>query len=446
MASREDDISKIADRLREQMFGGMSTVERAAREAELDKAMQQRRNITDSMISTDEDVSPQVRGLRDILRNGTATLKAPEGTPPELAEAMQKQFAAGRKPAPASKGFIADMAEQLYNNPVTRAAFVGSEEERAAVLQQAHATQIANVAKQFEAMGVRQPNGQNTTQAATDAMAANITNNPQMRKAASHQPEVAAMLAVLQAQGQAGPEMAKKLPGLMSAILSGKAPTAVNPAETAAEEAYESRKDSVKPIRAWETGSSTPPMSQHAKAQCDNIRQNMAQFVEAHSGRELSQGERIAFAAQNILMGQCSGPKGCYQRFNFGFVLAFRHNADERFRTGFTHQHPALAAKRRRSCINRCFYFFVFQRGFTIFIAHIMQNLRQGHKTPARFAHRFFLFNHHGYCLQSCHQPVTRRGVIAEYHVAGLFTAYVKPALAHGFTHITITHFGTLQA
>lgn len=207
MASREEDIARIADRMREQMLGKLPPEQRTAREAELNAALRQRDTIAERTISPDSEVSEEVRNLRQFLRQGQATLRVPEGTPPELAEAMQRQFAAGRNPQKQpQQDFFTSMATQLYDNPVTRAAFLGSEQEQAAVIGAEAARQRASVARQMEALGQRPV--QERPDPGVVAMQEQTRGNPTMQ-------------AVLEAYKKAGPEMARRLPGLIGGILGG---------------------------------------------------------------------------------------------------------------------------------------------------------------------------------------------------------------------------------
>lgn len=221
MASREEDIARIADRMREQMLGNLPPDQRTAREAQLNSAMRQRDNITERTISPDSEVSQDVQNLRAFLRQGQATLRVPEGTPPELAEAMQRQFAAGRNPQkPQQQDFFTQMATQLYDNPVTRAAFLGSEQERDSAIGQEIARQNASVARQMEALGQRPVQGKPDAGAA--AMEKQIRSAPGIQGAIRrNQPEVAATIAALSAYQQAGPELARRLPRVIDAALGG---------------------------------------------------------------------------------------------------------------------------------------------------------------------------------------------------------------------------------
>lgn len=220
MASREEDIALIAGRMREQMLGNLPPDQRAAREAQLNAALRQRDTIVANGISPDSEVPEEVRNLRAFLRQGQATLRVPEGTPPELAEAMQRQFAAGRNPQkPAQQqDYFTQMATQLYDNPVTRAAFLGSEQEQAAAIGAEAARQRANVARQMEALGQRPVQGK--PDAGAVAMEEQVRRLPNVQ-GAGRQPEVAGMMAALQALQQAGPEMARRLPGVIAGAMSG---------------------------------------------------------------------------------------------------------------------------------------------------------------------------------------------------------------------------------
>lgn len=287
---RETAIAQIADRLREQMFAGMPPAERAAREAAMDNAMRKRNEALTNFPSY-EELPEQIRDMSRVLREGTGTLRIPEGTPPELAETMRQQFAATHKQPPSSRGVIETMAEQLYNNPVTRAAFTGTEQERDNAIQQASARQLASVSRQLEALGARPPQGVKPERG-TAEMQEQVMGLPPVRAAAGRgQPEVAGMAAVLEAYNRAGPEMARRLPGLLGGILSGTAPGSQP-------EKPQEGVDTVRAIDGTRMGSPRPRANPALAARTAGIREELSGLVSG--GRELSAGENIAANAMRV--------------------------------------------------------------------------------------------------------------------------------------------------
>ncbi len=325
MASREEDITQIADKL--------PPNERVARETQLDAAMGQLDKITGYTISPDSDVPEPVRQLRKILKPDNATLHVPEGTPPELADAVRKQFEASKAPQQPAKqeGFFTRMATQLYDGlPADeRGALLGSDEERTNAIQKAINRHAEDVARQMEALGRRQqpdaerhrplPRTQDGEQppkpkkmmgepeaglSIPDRAAATSSGQPDAgveekgRRASRTQgympPEVAAMMAALEAYKQLGPKMAERLPGLIGDILKG----------TAEGKQYERATppdaSSVPHIDGTKKGFSIPGID-HATlaAKTEEVRRGLQEHIK---GGDSSPGAEAAMRAQELIL------------------------------------------------------------------------------------------------------------------------------------------------
>lgn len=242
MSDRESDIAKLTAMLIDSMFAGLSPDERVAREKAMNDATRQQA----------EQIDRQSKGANtdDV---------------PDLTKVLRKAFEPLRQVPQAPESVIGDMVAKLYDKPETRAALLGSEEEKQQVIGAVVAREHATVARQLEAMGARPLQG-----------------------------------AVLESYEQAGQEMAKRLPGLMESVLSGTAPGG-KPEEP------EKNVDTVQHIDGTKMGSARPLPNPALAARTAQIRENLEDFIKTNSDRELSQSERIALAAQTIALGMNGG-------------------------------------------------------------------------------------------------------------------------------------------
>mmetsp|Transcript_29253 Transcript_29253/g.56685 ORF Transcript_29253/g.56685 Transcript_29253/m.56685 type:complete len:363 (-) Transcript_29253:1864-2952(-) len=141
---------------------------------------------------------------------------------------------------------------------------------------------------------------------------------------------------------------------------------------------------------------------------------------------------------------------GCHHMIDAGvqdgFVLAFGHDADQRFGARFADQEAPVA---RQLCVglgDSGLYAVHLQRGLTGGKTYIFEQLWYRIKDMQHFAGPLARLHQFREELQTRHQPVAGGGVIRHDHMARLFAPEVEAALPHPLHHIAVAHTGSLKA
>ena len=120
-------------------------------------------------------------------------------------------------------------------------------------------------------------------------------------------------------------------------------------------------------------------------------------------------------------------------------IIAFRHDANERLRTGGANDQSSRITKPRGRICNCALHLRVIQR-FAALEFHVLQNLRNGFKHLAHFAYRLSCAFDLGKHLKCCQQTITRGRKVRQDDMARLFATNVKTVGSHMLNYIAVTN------